>query len=103
MNFTKDDIVVALKTVYDPEIPVNVYDLGLIYDIEIGGRVNIKMTLTSPTCPMAEEIMQMVRQAGESVAGVDNVDVGLVWDPPWSLDKMSQTARIELDLTDDGW
>ncbi|MCL2017759.1 MAG: iron-sulfur cluster assembly protein [Alphaproteobacteria bacterium] len=114
MNFTKDDIIAAIKTVFDPEIPVNVWDLGLIYDIEIctpdsatdcnlQSAVRIKMTLTSPTCPMAEEIVQMIRQAAESVAGFGNVSVELIWDPPWSLDKMSPTARLELDLTNEGW
>ena len=100
----KDKIIAELKTVYDPEIPVNVYDMGLIYDIgEHEQRTRITMTLTSPTCPMAEEIMQMVRDAGEAVAGKGNVDVELVWDPPWNLSMMSPAARIELDLTDDGW
>ncbi|MCL2538670.1 MAG: iron-sulfur cluster assembly protein [Alphaproteobacteria bacterium] len=103
MSFTKDDIFAALKTVFDPEIPVNVVDLGLIYDVEISDSVIVKMTLTSPTCPMAEEIVQMVKMAAESVAGAGNVNVELVWDPPWSLDKMSTTARLELDLTEEGW
>ncbi|MCL2331811.1 MAG: iron-sulfur cluster assembly protein [Proteobacteria bacterium] len=127
MSFTKDDIIAALKMVFDPEIPVNVWDLGLIYDIDIVTRdakrvtrktkdtnaahhasrvtrhANIKMTLTSPTCPIAEDIVMMVRTAAESVAGVGNVNVELVWDPPWSLDKMTPAARLELDLTEEGW
>jgi FeS assembly SUF system protein len=109
VNFTKDNIIAALKMVFDPEIPVNVWDLGLIYDVDITRttsneqRITIKMTLTSPTCPMAEDIVLMVRQAAESVAGIGNVSVELVWDPPWSLDKMSPAARLELDLTEEGW
>ena len=120
--FVKDDIIKALKTVFDPEIPVNVWDLGLIYGIEMGesdkslelrvesldtGNLNplvkVRMTLTSPTCPVAEEIVQMVKLAAESVAGFGNASVELVWDPPWSLDKMSPAAKLELDLTDEGW
>jgi len=104
MKYSKDDIIAALKLVFDPEIPVNVWDLGLIYDIDIKGeKVGIKMTLTSPTCPMAEEIVFMIKQAVESVAGFGNASVELVWNPPWSLDKMSQAARLELDLTEEGW
>ena len=104
MKYSKDEIINAMKTVFDPEIPVNVWDLGLIYNIDIkDGKVEIKMTLTSPTCPMAEEIMLMVKQATEQVAGVGAASIELVWDPPWSLDKMSPTARLELDLTEEGW
>ena len=123
MSFTKDDIMTALKTVFDPEIPVNVVDLGLIYSVEcemrneeIGSEKNrtaenadnftlikVSMTLTSPTCPMAEDIVQMVKLAAESVAGQGNVRVELVWDPPWSLDRMSPAARLELDLAEEGW
>ncbi|MCL1902326.1 MAG: iron-sulfur cluster assembly protein [Alphaproteobacteria bacterium] len=101
--YTKEDIIAALKMVFDPEIPVNVWDLGLIYDVDLGERVHIKMTLTSPTCPMAEDIVLMVKQAAESVAGHGNVTVELIWDPPWTLDKMSTEARLELDLTEEGW
>jgi len=103
MNFTKDDIIAALKTVYDPEIPVNIWDLGFIYDIEISPAVLIKMTLTSPMCPMADMIVHMTVQAAESVAGPGNVKVELVWDPPWSMERMSPIARLELDLTEEGW
>jgi FeS assembly SUF system protein len=103
VSFSKDDIIAAVKTVFDPEIPVNVWDLGLIYDIETGSQVRIKMTLTSPTCPMAEELLLMVQQAAESVAGIGNASVELVWNPPWSLDKMSPSARLELDLMEEGW
>lgn len=104
MNFTKEDIITALKTVYDPEIPVDIWELGLVYDIKIDkGFVTITMTFTSPTCPMMEELLAMVKAACESVAGKDNVVVELVWDPPWDLTRMSQTARLELDLTEQGW
>jgi len=123
MKFTKDEIIEALKMVFDPEIPVNVWDLGLIYNVECrmlndelndkstnstfniqhSTLVKVRMTLTSPTCPMAEELVQMVKQAGESVAGPGNVHVELVWDPPWAIDRMSPTARLELDLTEEGW
>jgi FeS assembly SUF system protein len=104
MNFTKDDIIAALKTVYDPEIPVNIWDMGLIYDIEIGTEnVVIKMTFTSPTCPMMEELLAQVRDAVTNVAGDVPVRVDLVWDPPWDLSRMSDAARLELDLTNQGW
>ena len=104
MTFNKDDIIAALKTVYDPEIPVNVWDMGLIYDIDINtDSVTIKMTFTSPTCPMMEEILEQVRAAVQSVSGEIPVRVDLVWDPPWDLSRMSDAARIELDLTNEGW
>lgn len=104
MNFTKDDIIAALKTVYDPEIPVNIWDMGLIYDIDISAEnVVIKMTFTSPTCPMMEELLAQVRDAVTNVAGGVPVRVDLVWDPPWDLSRMSDAARLELDLTNQGW
>ena len=104
MTFNKDDIIAALKTVYDPEIPVNVWDMGLIYDIDIqDNQIVIQMTFTSPTCPMMEEILQQVREAVQSVVGDTDVRVDLVWDPPWDLSRMSDAARVELDLTNEGW
>ncbi|MBQ2017310.1 MAG: DUF59 domain-containing protein [Alphaproteobacteria bacterium] len=104
MTVVKEDIVSALKTVYDPEIPVNVWDMGLIYDIDIQDtEIVIKMTFTSPTCPMMEELMQQVKEAVQSVSGNVSVRVDLVWDPPWDLSRMSDAARIELDLTNEGW
>lgn len=104
MTDLKDDIIGALKTVYDPEIPVNVWDMGLIYDIDVGqDAVVIKMTFTSPTCPMMEELMQQVRDATQGVVGQIPVRVDLVWDPPWDLSRMSDAARLELDLTNEGW
>lgn len=104
MNFTKDDIISALKTVYDPEIPVNIWDMGLIYDIKISNTdVVIKMTFTSPTCPMMEELMQQVNSVVQAVTGDVPVRVELVWNPPWDLSRMSDAARLELDLTNQGW
>ncbi|MBO7643093.1 MAG: DUF59 domain-containing protein [Alphaproteobacteria bacterium] len=104
MPFTRDDIIDALKKIYDPEIPVNIWDLGLVYDIDINDKeILIKMTFTSPTCPMMEEILSMVKQNIESVACGTPVRVELVWDPPWNLSMMSDAARVELDLTEGGW
>lgn len=107
MSFTKEDIIAALKTVYDPEIPVNIWDLGLIYDIKIENKptesVVVSMTMTSPTCPMSEEIMHSARIAITEHTGISNVEIELVWDPPWDISRMSETARLELDLTEQGW
>ncbi len=104
MMVNKDDIIAGLKTIYDPEIPVNIWDMGLIYDIDIGENlVVIKMTFTSPTCPMMEEMLEQVRSVAQSVSGDTPVRVDLVWDPPWDLSRMSDVARLELDLTNEGW
>ncbi len=104
MTVSKDDVIGALKTVFDPEIPVNIWDLGLVYDINITPeRVVITMTFTSPTCPMMEELLESVRSAVLAVAGGADVRVDLVWDPPWDLSRMSDVARLELDLTEQGW
>lgn len=104
MNFTKDDIIAELKKIYDPEIPVNIWDMGLIYDINISAQnVVVKMTFTSPTCPMMEELLAQVQAAVEKVAGDVPVRVDLVWNPPWDLSRMSDAARLELDLTNQGW
>ena len=104
MSEIKEDIISALKTVFDPEIPVNIWDMGLVYDIKIDGKnVTITMTLTSPMCPMMDELMAQVKNAVLGVAGVENVDVNLVWEPAWDLSRMSDAARIELDLTTNGW
>lgn len=99
---SKDDVIDALKLVFDPEINVDVYNLGLIYKIEISfdGNVFIEMTLTSPTCPMAEEIPHWVADSVASVEGVGEVEVKLVWDPAWDLSKMSDEARFQLDIAD---
>jgi FeS assembly SUF system protein len=104
----REQIIAALKTVFDPEIPVNVWDLGLVYDIKIltadrRPQVVIEMTMTSPTCPMSEEILQMVKYAVGALPGAGEVDVRLVWDPPWDISRMSAAARLELDLTEEGW
>ena len=93
-----NSLVEACRTVYDPEIPVNIYDLGLIYTIDISdeNEVNITMTLTAPGCPVAGEMPGWVAEAVEPVAGVKQVDVALVWEPPWGMDMMSDEARLEL-------
>lgn len=104
MMASRDDIINAIKTVYDPEIPVNIWDLGLIYNIEISeSEIVITMTFTSPTCPMMEELMTQLKDVVQNVAGDTPVRVELVWDPPWDLSKMSDVARLELDLTEQGW
>lgn len=95
-----ESVVAALRTVHDPEIPVNIYDLGLIYrlDVEPDGSVDIDMTLTTPHCPVAESMPQMVREAVLGVADVADVEVHLVWDPPWTPAHMSEDARMALDM-----
>lgn len=97
---TEEEIVEALKTVYDPEIPVNLYDLGLIYDIDIAanGDVKIVMTLTAPACPVAGEMPGMVGRAVDGVDGVGRIEVDLVFDPPWTRDRMSDDAKFALDM-----
>ncbi|MBE9487947.1 MAG: DUF59 domain-containing protein [Bacteroidetes bacterium] len=96
----EENIVEALKTVYDPEIPVNVYDLGIIYDIEVlsSGETNIVMTLTAPNCPMADEVMQMIKDATQSVEGVSKANVELVFEPQWDRSMISDEALLELGL-----
>lgn len=93
-----DGVVEACKTVFDPEIPVNIYDLGLIYtvDIDAENSVKIKMSLTAPGCPVAGEMPGWVAEAVEPMAGVKEVDVEIVWEPPWGMDMMSDEARLEL-------
>lgn len=104
MVASRDDIINALKTVFDPEIPVNIWDLGLVYDIKIDEKqIVITMTFTSPTCPMMEELLAQVKQAVSNVARGANVDVQLVWEPAWDVSRMSDAARVELDLTNMGW
>lgn len=97
------DIVRALRQVFDPEIAVNVYDLGLIYEINVdeGHRVKIKMTLTAPNCPMADYVVGEVKKAVDDVPGVVSSDVELVWEPVWDKSRMSEEALIELGLEDD--
>jgi FeS assembly SUF system protein len=95
----KQRIVDAIKTVYDPEIPINVYDLGLIYDIAIDdtGHVKLVMTLTSPNCPVAEALPQSVQQKVRSVDGVADVQLELTWEPAWTPERMSDDAKLALD------
>tara|TARA_Y100001970_G_scaffold225451_1_gene278382 strand:- start:389 stop:685 length:297 start_codon:yes stop_codon:yes gene_type:complete len=95
----KDDIIKELKKIYDPELPVNIYDLGLVYDIKVdGNKAQIKMTLTSPNCPVAESLPKEVENGAMQVDGIDEVDLQLVWDPPWTKDMMSDAAKLELNL-----
>jgi FeS assembly SUF system protein len=100
INRLTDDIVAALKTVYDPEIPADIYELGLIYkvDIEDDRSVKIDMTLTTPNCPAAGELPQMVENAVSSVPGVSGAKVNIVWDPPWDQSRMSDEARLVLNM-----
>jgi FeS assembly SUF system protein len=95
-----DEIVAALKTVYDPEIPADIYELGLIYkvDIEDDRSITIEMTLTTPNCPAAGELPQMVENAVASVPGVSGAKVNIVWDPPWDQSRMSDEARLVLNM-----
>ena len=96
---TMEEIVKALKECYDPEIPVNVWDLGLIYDVAVDGdKVHVKMTLTAPGCPMHTFISQEVRGKLQSINGVKEATVEVVWDPPWSPDKMNPEAKARLGI-----
>ena len=100
MSELKEKVILEIKKIYDPEIPVNIYELGLIYNIEIDekNKVNIDMTLTSPNCPVAESLPNSVKDRVLKVDGVSDVDLNLVWDPPWNKDKMSEAAKLELNL-----
>lgn len=97
---SEEAIIEALRTVHDPEIPVNIYDLGLIYAInrQEGGKVHILMTLTAPACPVAGEMPAQVARAVAAVEGVGEVAVELTWEPPWTTDRMSEDARLALDI-----
>jgi FeS assembly SUF system protein len=96
----KEAVIAALKTVFDPEIPVNIYDLGLIYDVIVGEdqHIDIKMTLTTPGCPVAQTFPGTVEQAVNQVEGVGDCTVELVWDPPWTQERMSEVAKLELGI-----
>jgi FeS assembly SUF system protein len=96
----RDAVIEALRTVHDPEIPVNIYELGLIYDLRLdaGGKVGIDMTLTAPACPVAGAMPQQVADTVAAVPGVGEVEVNLVWEPPWSKDMMSEEAKVALDM-----
>ena len=96
----KDKIIEEIKKIYDPEIPVNIYDLGLIYKIDVkdDNNITIDMTLTSPNCPVADSLPNNVKGNVLKIDGIKDVKINLVWDPPWTKDKMSETAKIELNL-----
>ena len=100
MSDFKNKVIEEVKKIYDPEIPVNIYDLGLIYKIEVveNNKVNIDMTLTSPNCPVAESLPKEVKDNIMKIEGVSDVSLNLVWEPPWNKDKMSEAAKLELNL-----
>ena len=96
----KDQIIEEIRKIYDPEVPVNIYELGLIYDIKVKDEkfAIIKMTLTTPNCPVAESLPKEVKESAMQVEGIEDVDLELVWDPPWNKDMMSDAAKLELNL-----
>ena len=95
----KEKIIDEIKKIYDPELPVNIYELGLIYDIKVdGNKAQIKMTLTSPNCPVAESLPKEVKDGVMQVNEIEDVDLQLVWDPPWTQDMMSEAAKLEMNL-----
>jgi len=100
MSYIKSKVIEAVKKIYDPEIPVNIYELGLIYKIDVDekNKVNVDMTLTSPNCPVAESLPNEVKENIKKVEGVSDVNLNLVWEPPWDKDKMSEAAKLELNL-----
>ena len=100
MSEIKKKVIDEIKKIYDPEIPVNIYELGLIYKIEVDekNKVFIDMTLTSPNCPVAESLPNEVKENIMKVEGVSDVNLNLVWEPPWDKDKMSEAAKLELNL-----
>jgi len=96
---SKKKIINEIRKIYDPELPVNIYELGLIYDIQVKGKkAEIKMTLTTPNCPVAESLPKEVKEGAMQVEEIDDVDLQLVWDPPWNKDMMSDAAKLELNL-----
>ena len=100
MSDIKSKVIEEIKKIFDPEIPVNIYELGLIYKIEVNDKniVNVDMTLTSPNCPVAESLPNEVKENIKKVEGVSDVILNLVWEPPWDKDKMSEAAKLELNL-----
>jgi FeS assembly SUF system protein len=100
MSDFKNKVVDEIKKIFDPEIPVNIYDLGLIYKVDVDeqNKVNIDMTLTSPNCPVAESLPKEVKENIMKLEGVSEVNLNLVWDPPWNKDRMSEAAKLELNL-----
>ena len=99
-SVTEEGVIAAIKTVFDPEIPVDIYELGLIYAIELGddGRVKVEMTLTTPSCPSAQELPSMAGDAIRLIPGVTDCEVEIVWDPPWDQSRMSEDARLALNM-----
>ncbi len=99
-KLNEDSVIAACASVYDPEIPVNIYELGLIYaiDIEDDGRVHVEMTLTAPACPSAQELPEQVREAIMAIDGVSDCEVEVVWDPPWDQSRMTEDARLALNM-----
>tara|TARA_B100000131_G_scaffold230816_1_gene222598 strand:+ start:156 stop:452 length:297 start_codon:yes stop_codon:yes gene_type:complete len=95
----KDKVIAEIKKIYDPEIPVNIYELGLIYDISVKDKdISVKMTLTTPNCPVAESLPKEVKDSIMAIKEVGKVDLDLVWDPPWDKSMMSEAAKLELNL-----
>jgi len=95
----KEKVIAEIKKIYDPEIPVNIYELGLIYDISVKDKnIKVKMTLTTPNCPVAESLPKEVKDSIKEIKGVDKVDLDLVWEPPWDKSMMSESAKLELNL-----
>jgi FeS assembly SUF system protein len=95
----KEKIIEEIRKIYDPELPVNIYELGLIYDIKVENvTAKVKMTLTTPNCPVAESLPKEVQDSIMQVEGIEKVDLDLVWDPPWNKDMMSEAAKLELNL-----
>ena len=95
----KEKVINEIRKIYDPELPVNIYELGLIYDIQVKGKkAEIKMTLTTPNCPVAESLPKEVKEGAMQVEEIDDVDLQLVWDPPWNKDMMSDEAKLELGM-----
>jgi FeS assembly SUF system protein len=104
-SLNREAIIERLRTVHDPEIPVNLYDLGLIYDLDItaDNDVNVRMTLTTPNCPVADELPRQVKQAVEQTDGVRSANVELVWQPQWSSEMMSEDAKMQLEMMGISW
>jgi len=100
MSDIRNKVIEEIKKIFDPEIPVNIYELGLIYKVEVDekNKVNVDMTLTSPNCPVAESLPNEVKENIMKVEGVTEVNLNLVWEPPWDKDKMSEAAKLELNL-----
>tara|TARA_B100001123_G_scaffold433646_1_gene558797 strand:+ start:465 stop:767 length:303 start_codon:yes stop_codon:yes gene_type:complete len=100
MSDIKNKVIEEIKKIYDPEIPINIFELGLIYKLEVDNKnkVSVDMTLTSPNCPVAESLPNQVKENIMKVKGVSDVDLKLVWEPPWNKDRMSEAAKLELNL-----